>query len=101
MRYFEGIRSIFMFDNTKTYRNDLNIPVTYLHGDGHIFKIKSKDENWDQFNDLMVDNGAAAPPIKVEVSGINEPFFETENKHQYLIADGLIRVDRRGGLYSQ
>jgi len=99
--YFAGIRSIFMVDNTKTYRNDLNIPVTYLHGDGHIFKIKSKDENWDQFNDLMVDNGAAAPPIKVEVSGINEPFFETENKHQYLIADGLIRVDRRGGLYSQ
>eukprot|EP00978_Attheya_sp_CCMP212_P005255 scaffold11660_cov49-Attheya_sp.AAC.6 len=101
MPYFAGIRSIFMVDNTKKYRNHLNIPVTYLHGDGHIFKIKSKDQNWDQFNDLMVDNGDAAPPIKVEVSEINEPFFKTENKHQHLIADGLIRVDRRGGLYSR
>eukprot|EP00978_Attheya_sp_CCMP212_P022367 scaffold66660_cov58-Attheya_sp.AAC.3 len=96
--FFTGIRSIFMSD-ASTYRTGLNIPVIYLHGDGHHFEISSIPSlNWDQFNTVMVDQGKNAPPIKVEIAGKNDLGIEGEN--QYVLGNGLIRIDRRGGLYT-
>uniref|UniRef100_A0A7S2U6K6 Calcineurin-like phosphoesterase domain-containing protein n=1 Tax=Attheya septentrionalis TaxID=420275 RepID=A0A7S2U6K6_9STRA len=112
--FFQGIREIFM-TNDGGYKEGFQIPVIYLHGDGHKFAITNtagvnghkskarqkfvKDLDWDQFTDIQVDKGQLAPPIKIEVAGVKDPLLEVHNIDQYVLGDGLIRIDRRGGHY--
>jgi hypothetical protein len=97
MDYFKGIRSIFFDANTNLYKEGLDIPLLYIHGDGHNFKIRDMSiGNWKNFHAIEVDEGSSAPPIKVEVDTKHSNLTEL-NSLQYVLGNGLIRIDRRGG----
>jgi len=90
---------------TKPYRRD--IPVIYMHGDGHVWNIDrklSQQIGWTNQWDITVDRGGKAPPVLVEIApvinGALVPFAQ-ENEFQLIISDGLIRLDRQGGRYPE
>jgi len=78
------------------------IPVVYLHGNGHEFYVDNPIVEWPRFTEVQVDQGANARPVKVTVRGttqqaLNRPFVREDiNQH---IFGGLVKLDRRGGLY--
>jgi len=76
-------------------------PVLYIHGDGHNWEVKQpfKEDGWDNFWDIQVDQGGHAPPIKLTFRGLDhEAPLVVENEHQFLFGD-MFLIDRRGGLY--
>jgi hypothetical protein len=86
-----------------THRADL--PVVYLHGDGHDWDVDIKlshQLHWRHFRDIQVDQGGIADPVIVEfaaqVDGKMKALKE-ENDLQLVLGKGLIRLDRQGGLY--
>jgi len=87
------------FDNIRTRQN---IPVLYLHGDGHSWKV-DKDES--PFYDVQVDQGGLAEPCIVDVAPqsngkVKSIHKDRHNKDQQVIlGKGLFRVDQQGGRY--
>jgi hypothetical protein len=86
-----------------THRADL--PVVYLHGDGHDWDVDIKlshQLHWRHFRDIQVDQGGIADPVIVDfaaqVDGKMKALKE-ENDLQLVLGKGLIRLDRQGGLY--
>ena len=76
-----------------------NIPVIYIHGNGHKWRISQPNNSYENFWQVQVDQGGHAPPIKVTVGGTRGDEVMQENDDQFLL-DDFIRLDRRGGLYS-
>lgn len=80
---------------------DMNVPVLYLCGDSHKWDI-DEEKYWDQFTYVSVDRGACADPLIVEVAPEIDgetQYFEYEEWNQYIVGDGLFRIDRQGGRY--
>lgn len=100
--FFHGLKEIFM--EGMGYRQGLDIPVLYIHGDGHKWWIGSDlsaQLKWDMFRMVMVDKGVAARPLRVHVEGTGGSGYRVERPDQYILGDGLFKLDRRGGLYKR
>jgi hypothetical protein len=90
-----------------THRED--IPVIYLHGDGHNWDVDTKFSHqlhWKHFRDIQVDQGGLADPIIVDIApqikGKLKAFKSDDTKNNNLelvLGNGLIRLDRQNGLY--
>lgn len=79
-----------------------NVPVLYICGDGHKFKIDKGIENWSKFNRLQVDNGGEADPLLVEIrpsGGWADAAREARSGKQYTVGNGMFRIDRQNGRY--
>lgn len=99
--FFDGLFSIFMLEEN-VYRPGRDIPVMYIHGDGHRWQIDtyfSIQVGWMKYVDVQIDNGFKSPPLRIEVQGEGEAPFTVEKEEQYVFGDGLFRIDRRGGEY--
>mmetsp|Transcript_16460 Transcript_16460/g.24888 ORF Transcript_16460/g.24888 Transcript_16460/m.24888 type:complete len:589 (+) Transcript_16460:192-1958(+) len=78
-----------------------NLPVLYLHGDGHRFSIDTRASNslgWKSLVDVQVDQGAFADVMLVQV-GHNLVVENSASQHVFF--NGLIRIDRQGGRYPE
>jgi hypothetical protein len=89
-----------------THRQDL--PVVYLHGDGHNWDVDLKlshQLHWKHFRDIQVDQGGLADPVIVDIApqikGKLQAFKDEDSKKglQLILGKGLIRLDRQNGLY--
>jgi hypothetical protein len=86
-----------------TSRQDL--PVMYLHGDGHEFLIDtkfSKEMDWNNFVDVQIHPSGFADPILIDVASQLEGKIQKlteQNSMQTTLGQGLFRVDRRQGVY--
>ncbi|KAG7366348.1 hypothetical protein IV203_029018 [Nitzschia inconspicua] len=87
-----------------THRQDL--PVVYLHGDGHNWDVDTKlshQLHWKHFRDIQVDQGGLADPVIVEfapqIKGKLKAFKDESSDLQLVLGKGLIRLDRQNGLY--
>lgn len=79
---------------------DGNIPVAFIHGNGHAWEWTENryEERWKNLLVVMVDRGGNAPPIKVTVRGTEDPPLEDDEDDRFMFGDWLL-LDRRGGLY--
>jgi hypothetical protein len=84
------------------------MPVVYLHGDGHYWGVDSKlslQLGWKHYRDVQVDQGAFADPILVEIASedVNGELvpLKVEHANQFLFGKGLIRIDRQRGRYGE
>ena len=100
--FFEGIAGTFVNSTRRA-----KIPVLYLHGDGHKWEIDTKFSQqleWENYRDVQVDAGGFADPCLVEVApqvdGRTIPLVK-EHELQYLFGNGLFRIDRQRGRYSE
>ena len=87
-----------------THRQDL--PVVYLHGDGHDWDVDTKlshQLHWKHFRDIQVDQGGLADPVIVDIApSINGKLKKLKERSDHLdlvVGNGLIRIDRQRGLY--
>jgi hypothetical protein len=87
-----------------TYRQDL--PVVYLHGDGHDWDVDTKlshQLHWKHFRDIQVDQGGLADPVIIDIApSINGKLKKLKERSDHLdlvVGNGLIRIDRQRGLY--
>jgi hypothetical protein len=88
-----------------THREE--IPVLYMHGDGHKWDIDTKlshQLHWKHYRDIQVDQGGLADPVIVDiapqVNGKIKGFKET-NEMQFTFGRGLFRLDRQRGRYEK
>ena len=87
-----------VYRNIKVILRKTGIPVLYIHGNGHIFKILSSR---DKFVRLQVDQGGIASPLQITISDHPTlPRYEHSisskegNDHVYSFFSGLVKVDR-------
>jgi hypothetical protein len=90
-----------------THRED--IPVIYLHGDGHNWDVDTKFSHqlhWKHFRDIQVDQGGLADPIIVDIApqikgklSAFKPDDTKNNNLELVLGNGLIRLDRQNGRY--
>lgn len=100
-----GVEEVFVEIKEVFLKNQVFVPVLYLHGDGHEYVVNEDFAyyyEWDYFTAIQVDAGAEADPLLVEVAmvknGIMEPLV-AENDMQTVIGNGLFRIDRQNGRY--
>jgi predicted phosphodiesterase len=84
-----------------------NMPVYYIHGDGHHFKVDRpyKKKGAPNLITLMVDSGGEAPPLKVTLNkklipgdaarSYNDDDVNVENDD----LESVMQFDRQGGRY--
>merc|ERR1712150_364089 len=66
--YFRGF-SNYVEDNL------MNIPIIYIHGDGHEYEVENSFRDIPNFTRIQVDMGDIAPPIRVRIEkGSSTPF---------------------------
>ncbi len=86
-------------------------PTLVLKGDGHTFDVSNnlrdvgQDFGWDLFKVVQVDQGGKAPPIRITIQGtsaeaLTAPMEVGESNNELVFWDGLVFLDRRGGVYS-
>ena len=82
-----------------------NIPVLYLHGDGHDWDIDTKlshQLHWSHYRDIQVDQGGLADPVIVQIApqvdGKTKGLKES-NEYQHTFGKGLFLLDRQRGKY--
>mmetsp|Transcript_180 Transcript_180/g.368 ORF Transcript_180/g.368 Transcript_180/m.368 type:complete len:400 (+) Transcript_180:162-1361(+) len=86
-----------------THRMDL--PVLYLHGDGHKWDVDTKlshQLHWKHFRDIQVDQGGVADPVIVDVASQKKgklKGLKKTNELQLVLGKGLFRIDRQRGRY--
>jgi hypothetical protein len=99
--FFEAIAPTFLNNPRR-----LQMPVLYIHGDKHLWEIDTKlseQLNWVNYRDIALDQGAWADPIVVQIAPVengNTIPLTQENPNQYVLGDGLFRIDRQSGRYS-
>ena len=82
-----------------------NLPVVYLHGDGHDWDVDTKlshQLHWKHFRDIQVDQGGLADPIIVDIASQKKgklKRLKERNDLDLVIGRGLFRIDRQRGLY--
>ena len=69
-----------------------NVPVVYIHVNGHKWKISQPHISYEHFWQVQVDQGGYAPPIKVTVGGTRGAEVMQENDDQFLF-DDFIRLE--------
>ena len=84
---------------------NITVPVIYLCGDSHRWDIDvGKYSDWSQFTYVSVDRGACADPLHIEiapvVNGVTQHLSQGEGSRQYVVGDGLFRIDRQSGRYA-
>lgn len=93
-----------VFEMIAKRAKNMDVPALYVHGSGHTWSLDHPISNIPNYWKVQVDQGGHAPPVKVTVRGTTDhdkyvkPFAE-ENTDQFVL-DGMLKVDRRGGLYS-
>jgi len=82
---------------------NVDIPVTYIHGNGHTYEAVQPflSEGWSNYWRIQVDQGANAPPLKVTVRGTTTDALRLSMNVNggKVFPGGFIKLDRRGGLY--
>ena len=80
-----------------------NLPVVYLHGNGHTYEAVQPflSAGWTNYWRIQVDQGFNAPPAKVTVRGTTREALRTSMSINggKIFPGGFIKLDRRGGLY--
>ena len=82
-----------------------------MKGDGHTFDVSNnlrdvgQDFGWDLFKVVQVNRGGEAPPIRITIQGttaeaLKAPIEVGESNNELVFWDGLVFLDRRGGVYS-
>ena len=87
-----------MFDD-----ENANVPVLYLCGDSHYWDIEEGKYSWSEFTYVSVDRGACADPLLIEVAPVIEGethLLKVRAVRQYIVGDGLFRIDRQSGRYT-
>ena len=85
------------------YDENIDVPVLYLCGDSHSWDIEEGKYRWSEFTYVSVDRGACADPLLIEVAPVIDgetQYFEDEGSRQYIVGDGLFRIDRQSGRYN-
>ncbi len=82
-----------------------DMPVIYINGDGHQFDI-SGISGWRSFTRVQVDQGGKADPLLIEVApivdGVTKPFkVNDSDRKQFVVGEGLFRIDRQKGRYDE
>lgn len=106
-RIAEHLRPFFMELKQVFYDALVYVPVLYIHGDGHVWNVNENfgsSIGWTQFTDVQVDQGAKADPLLIEVAfppkgGIMQQLI-SNNRNQYVVGNGLFRIDRQNGEYN-
>ncbi|KAG7352254.1 hypothetical protein IV203_008302 [Nitzschia inconspicua] len=86
-----------------TSRQD--IPVMYLHGHGNGFQVDTKFSNeteWYSFVDVQIHPSGVADPVLVDIAPQVQGKVQAlpeENNMQTTLFEGLVRIDRRKGIY--
>ena len=92
-----------IFDPIKEVVSKTEIPLLYVHGNGHHFlesRLMGTKKMWNLFWRIQVDEGAKAPPLKITIRDPEDDTpFQVTNEHQRIYHD-LIKIDRMGGQYS-
>ena len=84
---FDFIATYFTTQQTESGRHQ--IPVMYIHGDGHNFDIDTKIQHqfkWYNFVDIQVDQGGLAEPMIIDVA----PSSSTSSKDTKTVTDKKI-----------
>jgi len=82
-----------------------NLPVVYLHGDGHNWDVDTKlshQLHWKHFRDIQVDQGGLADPVIVDVApSVKGKLKRLKERSdlELVIGKGLFRIDRQRGVY--
>ena len=82
-----------------------NLPVLYLHGDGHDWDVDTKlshQLHWKHYRDVQVDQGGLADPIIVDIAPQKKgklKGLKAKKDLEYVFGRGLFRIDRQRGLY--
>lgn len=99
------LRPFFMELKQVFYDANVFVPILYIHGDGHKFGINENfgtNIGWNEFVDIQVDQGAYADPLLIEVALSEGGLMQTlisNNPNQFIVGNGLFRVDRQKGRY--
>lgn len=88
-----------VYRNIKVILRKTGIPVLYIHGNGHVFKLLSSR---DKFVRIQVDQGSIASPLQITISGRPENLtlpryehsIEESNNRVYSFFSGLVKIDR-------
>ena len=103
------LRAVFMFghapieeffeDIEEELMEDLGeIPVVYIHGNGHKWVTSQPFGDRSPFWKVQVDQGANAPPLRVTLYGEDSPFdIESRENRNDELFDDIIGIDRQGG----
>lgn len=92
-------------DNFVNITHRQNLPVLYLHGDGHDWDVDVKlshQLHWKHFRDIQVDQGGLADPIIVDVAPSVKgklKGLKQRNDLELVVGRGLFRIDRQRGKY--
>jgi len=79
---------------------DIDVPVVYICGDNHEWDLDKK--YWKGFIYVQLDQGGCGDPLLIEVAPVVDgetQWFESAASSQYIIGDGLFRIDRQDGRY--
>ena len=99
-----------VFRHIKRALSAYSFPTLFFKGDGHTFEVAQnlrdvgQDFGWTLFQAVQVDQGGKAPPIKITVQGttaeaLATPFDVDTSDNSNIFWD-FVRLDRRGGVYS-
>ena len=73
-----------------------DLPVHYVHGDGHFWKYDTPFKDTPNMITVMLDSGAKAPPLKVTVSPDASVSTSTKGRS----SGKVFILDRQGGRYN-
>lgn len=98
---------LFVADQFVNITHRENLPVLYLHGDGHDWDVDTKlshQLHWKHFRDVQVDQGGLADPIIVDIAPQKKgklKGLKVKGKSDLEVAfgRGIFRIDRQRGLY--
>eukprot|EP00531_Pseudo-nitzschia_arenysensis_P020631 CAMPEP_0116114878 /NCGR_PEP_ID=MMETSP0329-20121206/209_1 /TAXON_ID=697910 /ORGANISM="Pseudo-nitzschia arenysensis, Strain B593" /LENGTH=310 /DNA_ID=CAMNT_0003608275 /DNA_START=191 /DNA_END=1123 /DNA_ORIENTATION=+ len=82
-----------------------NLPVLYLHGDGHDWDVDTKlshQLHWKHYRDVQVDQGGYADPIIVDIAPQKKgklKGLKANSDLEVVFGRGLFRIDRQRGKY--
>lgn len=100
-----------VFRHAQRVLSGYSFPTLVLKGDGHTFDVSNnlrdvgQDFGWDLFKVVQVNRGGEAPPIRITIQGttaeaLKAPIEVGESNNELVFWDGLVFLDRRGGVYS-
>ena len=99
-----------VFRHIKRALGGFSFPTLFFKGDGHNYMVSTslrdvgQEFGWHLFQTVQVDQGGKAPPIKITVQGTTAEAlatpFEVDTSDNSTIFWDFVRLDRRGGVYS-
>ena len=100
-----------VFRHAQRMLSGYSVPTLVLKGDGHTFDVSNnlrdvgQNFGWDLFKVVQVARGGMAPPMRITIQGtsaeaLKAPIEVGESNNELVFWDGLVFLDRRGGIYS-